>query len=194
MSGPADVAWSAAWEDDLAPADHDDVGVLLARAFGRSAAPFGPGRSWASARPERRIVARADRPEDGAAVAHIGLLRRFVQIGDAAQIGDVAQLVGDVGLVAVHPDRHGTGLGAALLARCAAELDRLAVPFGLLTCGDHVAGFYASAGWVRVPGPTRMVRADGTVQVYGAATMVLPVRAAVDAWPAGRVERNGLEV
>ena len=196
MSGPADVAWSAAWEDDLAPADHDDVGALLARAFGRAGAPFGPGRSWASARPERRIVASSG----GAVVAHVGLLRRFVQIGDAAeigdaaQIGDVGQLVGDVGLVAVHPDRHGTGLGAALLARCAAELDRLAVPFGLLTCGDHVAGFYASAGWVRVPGPTRMVRADGTVQVYGAATMVLPVRVAVDAWPAGRVERNGLEV
>jgi nodulation protein A len=188
VSGPADVAWSAAWEDDLAPADHDDVGALLARAFGRSAAPFGPGRSWASGRPERRVVARADGPEVGAVVAHVGLLRRFVQIGDAAQ------LVGDVGLVAVHPDRHGTGLGATLLARCAAELDRLAVPFGLLTCGDHVAGFYARAGWVRVPGPTRMVRADGTVQVYGAATMVLPVRAGVDGWPAGRVERNGLEV
>lgn len=190
MSGPADVAWTAAWEDDLAPADHDDVGALLARAFARSAAPFGPGRSWASARPERRIVARSG----GAVVAHVGLLRRFVQIGDAARIGDVGQLVGDVGLVAVHPDRHGTGLGAALLARCAAELDRLAVPFGLLTCGDHVAGFYARAGWVRVPGPVRMVRADGTVQVYGWATMVLPVRAGVDGWPPGRVERNGLEV
>lgn len=172
------------WEDDLAPADHDDVGALLARAFAHSAAPFGPGRSWASARPERRVVARGD----GAVVAHVGLLRRFVQIGDAAQ------LVGDVGLVGVHPDRHGTGLGAALLARCAAELDRLAVPFGLLTCGDHVAGFYARAGWVRVPGPTRMVRADGTVQVDGAATMVLPVCAAIDGWPTGRVERNGLEV
>jgi nodulation protein A len=184
VSGPADLAWSAVWEDDLAPADHDDVGALLARAFGRSSVPFGPGRSWASARPERRVVARSG----GAVVAHIGLLRRFVQIGDGAQ------LVGDVGLVGVHPDRHGTGLGAALLARCAAELDRLAVPFGLLTCGDHVAGFYARAGWVRVPGPTRMVRADGTVQVCDAATMVLPVRAGVDRWPSGRVERNGLEV
>lgn len=114
MSGPADGTWSAAWEDDLAPAGHDDVGALLARGFGRSAAPFGPGRS--------------------------------------------------------------------------------AVPFGLLTCGDHVAGFYARAGWVRVPGPTRMVRADGTVQVHGAATMVLPVRAPVGRWRPGRVERNGLEV
>jgi nodulation protein A len=39
-----------------------------------------------------------------------------------------------------------------------------------------------------------MVRADGRVQVYGGVSMVLPVRAEIDGWPAGQVDRNGWEV
>ena len=85
-------------------------------------------------------------------------------------------------------------MGAELLARGRAALDGLELPFGYLTCGEQVAGFYESGGWVRVPGPTRMVRADGRVQVYGGVSMVLPVRAGIDGWPAGQVDRNGWEV
>ena len=70
----------------------------------------------------------------------------------------------------------------------------LELPFGYLTCGEQVAGFYESGGWVRVPGPTRMVRADGRVQVYGGVSMVLAVCVGVDGWPAGQVDRNGWEV
>jgi nodulation protein A len=102
--------------------------------------------------------------------------------------------VGDVGLVAVDPSVQGRRVGAALLGRCRTTLDGLGVPFGYLTCGEHVAGFYASGGWVRVPGPTRMVRADGRVQVYGGVSMVLPVRREIDEWPPGRVDRNGWEL
>jgi len=39
-----------------------------------------------------------------------------------------------------------------------------------------------------------MVRSDGTVQVYGGVSMVLPVLAPMSDWPAGPVDRNGLEV
>jgi nodulation protein A len=63
-----------------------------------------------------------------------------------------------------------------------------------LTCGEQVAGFYGRAGWVRGDDPTRMVRSDGSVQVYGGASMVLPVQAPMGDWPAGRVGRNGVEV
>jgi nodulation protein A len=175
--------WTVTWEDDLDDADHAALGALLARCFPRSRTPFGPGRSWSSARPELRLVGSAGRP-----LAHAGVLRRFLQVGD------VATPVGDVGLVAVDPDAQGHGVGGALLVRCRDLLDGLDLPFGYLTCGEQVAGFYASAGWVRVPGPTRMVRADGRVQVYGGASMVLPVRRGIDAWPAGRVDRNGWEV
>ena len=179
-----EVTWTLSWENDLGDEDHAALGALLARCFPRSFTPFGPGRSWSSARPELRLVGSvAGRP-----TAHVAALRRFLQVGD------VPVLVGDVGLVAVDPDAQGTGLGAALLEHCLTTLDGLGLPFGFLTCGERVAGFYATGGWVRVPGPTRMVRADGRVQVYGGVSMVLPVRRGVEEWPAGRVDRNGWEV
>ena len=172
------------WEDDVSDLEHDALGALLARCFPRSRAPFGPGRSWASARPELRLVASAgDR-----SVAHLAVLRRFLQIGD------VAQVVGDVGLVAVDPELQGAGVGAALLARCRTTLQGLGLPFGYLTTGPRVAGFYETGRWVAIPGPTRMVRADGRVQVYGGVSMVLPVGRGIEEWPAGRVDRKGWEV
>jgi nodulation protein A len=184
VNAAADLSWACAWEDDVTAAEHDALGALLARCFVRSRTPFGPGRSWSSARPELRVVAHAA----GRPVAHLAVLRRFLQV-DSASL-----LVGDVGLVAVDPALQGGGVGAELLARGRATLDGLELPFGYLTCGEQVAGFYGSGGWVRVPGPTRMVRADGRVQVYGGVSMVLPVRAEFEDWPAGQVDRNGWEV
>jgi nodulation protein A len=178
----ASVEWTSVWEDDVD--DHERIAALLARAFPRSQTPFGGARSWSSARPELRLIGFAD----GQPVAHLAVLRRFVQIDGQAQV------VGDVGLVAVDPDQHGTGLGAQLLKRTHAVLAELGMPFGFLTCGEQVAGFYARGGWVRIVGPTRMVRADGRVQVYGGVSMVLAVTAPPDAWPSGQVDRNGLEV
>jgi nodulation protein A len=184
VNAAAEVSWVSTWEDDLGDDDHAVLGTLLARCFPRSRTPFGPGRSWSSARPELRLVGSVD----GRPVAHLAVLRRFLRVGE------VSVLVGDVGLVAVDPDAKGGGRGAALLARCSAVLRELDLPFGFLTCGAHVAGFYATGGWVRIPGPTRMVRADGRVQVYGGVSMVLPVGRGIGEWPVGRVDRNGWEV
>ncbi len=184
MNAAADLSWGLTWENDVTAAEHEALGALLARCFPRSFTPFGPGRSWSSARPELRIVAHIG----GRPVAHLAVLRRFLHVGCRAV------LVGDVGLVAVDPALQGTGVGAQLLTFSRATLDGLELPFGYLTCGEHVAGFYATAGWVPVPGPTRMVRADGRVQVYGGVSMVLPVRADIGDWPAGQVDRNGWEV
>lgn len=182
-----EFAWSIVWEDDLAPADHAAVASLLVRSFPHSRTPFGSVRSWSSGRPELRLIGR-----DGErVVAHLGVLRRFLRVASSG----ASLLVGDVGLVAVDPDHQGRGLGAALLARADAFLHELGVPFGFLTCGDHVAGFYAAAGWTATSGPTRMVRADGTVQVYGGVSMVLPVCAGLAEWPTdAQVDRNGREV
>ena len=180
----ADLSWGLTWENDVTAADHEALGALLARCFPRSFTPFGPGRSWSSARPELRVGAHADERR----VAHLAVLRRFLRVEGR----DI--VVGDVGLVAVDPAWQGSGLGAHLLSRGRAALDDLKLPFGYLTCGEHVAGFYATAGWVPVSGPTRMVRADGRVQVYGGVSMVLPVHAAIDDWPDGQVNRNGWEV
>ena len=185
MSAPADPSWSLTWEDDVTPDEHAALAALFARCFPHSLTPFGGDRSWSSGRPELRILGR-----DGAAVvAHVGILRRFLQVDGRAQ------LVGDVGLVATDPSLQGRGTGAESMRRTVAALRALEMPFGFLTCGEHVAGFYARSGWVRVDNPTRMVRADGRVQVYGGVSMVLPVCAPMSGWPPGvRVDRNGLEV
>jgi nodulation protein A len=177
--------WSTPWEDDISGAQHEALAELLRRCFPGSRAGFAGATSWASARPELRIVAmEGERP-----VAHLGILRRFLQVGGTAQ------LVGDVGLVAVDPQRRGRRLGAELLDRAAATLHDLDLPFGFLTCGEQVAGFYAAGHWVRVANPVRMVRADGRVQVYGGVAMALPVHAGMDDWlVGGRVDRNGYEL
>lgn len=175
------------WEDDVGVDAHAALAALLARCFPRSRTPFTGARSWSSARPELRIVADAG----GRPVAHLGVLRRFLWV--AAR--DASLLVGDVGLVAVDPQWQGCGLGAELLRRGEDVLAGVGVPFGYLTCGEHVAPFYERSGWVRAAGGTRMVRADGRVQVYGGVSMVLPVRAPLAEWPAGcLVDRNGWEL
>ncbi len=135
-----DLDWTSVWEDDVV--DHAELAVVLARAFPH-AGRIGGEQSWSSARPELRLVGRAD----GRVVAHAAVLRRFLQIDGRAQ------LVGDVGLVAVDPARHGSGLGAALLVRVREALCGLGMPFGFLTCGERVAGFYGRGGWSRVPAP-----------------------------------------
>jgi nodulation protein A len=183
----AEPAWGLTWEDDLTADEHGRVAALLAQAFPRSRTPFSGTRSWSSGRPELRLVVWLD----GAAVAHLGVLRRFLRVPER----DVSVLVGDVGLVAVAPREQGTGLGRELLHRGDAVLHGLDVPFGYLTCGEHVAPFYEGCGWVRVSGGTRMIRADGRVQVYGGASMVREVHASLAEWPDGcLVDRDGLEV
>ena len=121
-------------------------------------------------------------------MAHLAVLRRFLRVEARAV------LVGDVGLVAVDPAWQGRDWARNCSAAAARRWTACELPFGYLTCGEHVAGFYATAGWVPVPGPTRMVRADGRVQVYGGISMVLPVHGAIDDWPGGQVDRNGWEV
>jgi nodulation protein A len=182
----AEPSWAQVWEDDLTGDEHGLLADLLAHAFPRSSNFVGT-RSWSSGRPELRLVGW----RGGRAVAHLGILRRFLRVPER----DASVLVGDVGLVAVAPRGQGTGLGRELLRHGDAVLRGLDVPFGYLTCGEHVAPFYERCGWVRVAGGTRMIRADGRVQVYGGASMVREVHASLADWPDGfLVDRNGLEV
>ena len=174
------VAWSLTWEDELDDSDRDELAALLVRCFPRARTLF------VGALPEARVVGRVH----GRVVAHLGILRRFLRLPAA----DRSLLVGDVGLVGVDPDRQGRGLGRELLGAAARELHRLELPFGFLTCGHHVVRFYAGGGWVQVPNPARMIGSNGRPEVYGAASMVLPVRAGMDRWPSGLLDRNGFEV
>jgi nodulation protein A len=181
----ADLHWSLTWEDDVSDDEHAALAGLLRRCFPHSRAGFVGSCSWSNARPELRLVGHDGRRP----VAHLGVLRRFVRVGSASL------LVGDVGLVAVDPDMRRRRVGAALLGQAADTLHRLELPFGFLSCGEHVAPFYAASGWQRIGNPVRMIRADARVQVYGGVSMALPVRASMEEWPVGgMVDRNGPEV
>jgi len=180
------LTWALTWEDDLDADGRAELAGLLHRCFPRSHRLDG-SRSWASARPEVRLVGR----RGGRAVAHVAVLRRHLRF--AADDRDL--LVGDVGLVGVDPDQQGRGTGRLMLAELARVLDGWALPFGFLTTADDLTGFYAAGGWVVVPARTRMIEPDERVEVYGGPSMVLPVRAAMADWPAaGVVDRNGYEV
>lgn len=179
------MPWDTTWETDLDGVAHGSLAALLARAYARPSARFADGRSWAGARPELRVVARAD----GVPVAHAGIVRRFLRV--LPDGGDV--LVGDVGLVAVDPDHQGRGLGAALLARVVDTLVDLDVPFGFVSCGPAVEGFYRAAGWTRLPGVTvRLIDTHHRTRVDTDPAMVHAAGRPLSAWPPAReLARDG---
>lgn len=107
-----------------------------------------------------------DRP-----VAHLGLLRQFVQKSESGE----RLLVGEVGMVAVDPDFQGRGIGRELLAQTATELAGMALSFGYLTCNPSVVPFYEGVGWHQLP--------QSSVLVGDTHTMILPLRASFSAWP-----------
>jgi nodulation protein A len=181
------LAWTVVWENELKPGDHGDISALLASAFPGTVRRFSHSRSWVGARPELRVLARGT----GGVVAHAGVLRRFLRVADRDQ------MVGEVGLVAVHPSRQRRGAGRELLVRLEAVLKGLQVPFGFLNCRPELVRFYASGGWSRLPAVrTRYIEVSYPWQAvtldYPA--LVLPVTARFEKWPVGEVvERNGWE-
>jgi nodulation protein A len=180
-----DLCWSVTWETDLHDAAHPGLAALLTRAYAGEAHRFAGGRSWAGARPEVRVVGR----RDGTPVAHAGVVRRFLRaLPDPGHGADEHVLVGDVGLVAVHPDHHGRGLGRALLARVVDLLTDLGVPFGFLSCGPDVEGFYRAAGWTRLAGVTvRTITLDHATVADRDPAMVHAAARPLAAWPSARV-------
>ncbi|MFJ4677347.1 GNAT family N-acetyltransferase [Kitasatospora sp. NPDC088783] len=187
-AGLRTVTWELTPENDVPPELHHQMNALLRESFPYTTEQFRDGRSWAGARPERRLIGRID----GRPVAHTGLLRRFLRVGGTDQ------LVGEVGLVAVHPALQGTGVGREMADRTQAALAALRIPFGYLNCHTSVLGYYLSVGWTALDGTdTRHYEPDDelTALVTTARPMVLPVTAALTAWPAGtRIERDGIEL
>jgi nodulation protein A len=96
------VKWSAVREGTVSLDDHAALGVLLRAAYSHVPEHFAGMRSWSYVRPEARVIGW----DDASAMATAGVLRRFIEIGGTDQ------LVAVVGLVAVHPERQGSGVGA----------------------------------------------------------------------------------
>jgi len=179
-------------EGALDVADHEAIAALLARAFPDFREGYAGARSWAGAQPELRILVH----DGDGLVAHAGLRRVFVEVGDGR--GDPADdvLMGSTGMVAVHPERQGQGLGTLLADGIRDALARLAVPFGLLETGEATTGYYARHGWIPLVGRaghyngfTLLGAAEVVHQDHG--WLMLPVAAPADAFPAGDLHVNG---
>ena len=181
-----EISWRQVWEADLTADDHEQLRLLLTQLFGREGAGEW-GHSWAAGRPDLRLVGY----DGDDAVAHIAVAPRFVLVGGRPL------LVGDTGLVGVRPSHRGTGLGLDLLARHAALVRGLELPFAFLTCTDRTTSFYVRGGWRLLPRSVRVTQLPPRGIVARAcedAAMVLPGTSGVDAWPDGDITRNGYEI
>ena len=182
------VRWVRRWEADVTASEHSALTELLAAIYPAHSTTFRGSRDYTGARPEGRVVGLlGDRP-----VAHLGFLRRTLRL----DTGDESVFCGDVGLVGVHPDHQGKGVGLRLLHEAQGVFDRLAKPYGFLTCRPAVVPFYERAGWRRVVGQvSEMLDNDLRREVNTGPALVLPVHARFSEWPSTRVVvRDGLEV
>jgi predicted N-acetyltransferase YhbS len=173
------------WETALTGPDHAALSELLVAAFPEQPTVFA-GRSWAWARKEARLWL-SDRT--GRPVAHLAVERRLVDVGGTEV------LVAGIGEVAVAPELHGNGVGAALMREFRPRLrTEFAADFGFVQCGEQVIAFYRNAGWTPVPNAVRHLDPDDerTVREGVWPALVMPGRRALAEWPNGLVDLRGL--
>ncbi len=146
---------------------------------------WGPDQPYGYAPADLHVVGS----HDGRVVAHVGLQRRTIGVGD------VDVVVAGVGGVLVAPGARGSGVGRRVLheaARAAGE--RAGADVAYLGCREDVVPFYRSCGWTRVTARERSLsRVDGRpeVQEPGLPVLLHGARRPVSAWPAGDVDLRG---
>ena len=194
----SDVQWKLCWENELQLADHAELSDFFRKSYGRTGAfnakPFEGGRSWAGARPELRIIGY---DADGVA-AHIGILRRFIKVGE------VDLLVAELGLYGVRRDLEGLGISFSM-STVYPVLQQLKVPFVFGTVRhamrNHVERFCRSGLATIMSGVgVRSTRADvhpdlPPTRVEDVIVMVVPIGRSMSEWPSGTlIDRNGPEL
>lgn len=195
---PSDVRWKVCWENDLELADHVELTEFFRKTYGSlggfNGKPFEGGHSWSGARPEMRVIGYDSR----GVAAHMGLLRRFIKVGDT----DL--LVGELGLWAVRSDLERPGLSHSMLLMYP-ELQRLGVPFVFGTVRHalyrHVdrlcrGGLATILTGVRVRSTLADVYLDlPLTRVEEVLVVVFPIGRPMSEWPSGTlIERNGPEL
>ncbi|AMA59889.1 NodA family N-acyltransferase [Bradyrhizobium sp. CCGE-LA001] len=193
------VQWRVRWESELCLADHVELSEFFRQSYGPTGAfnaqPFQNNRSWAGARPEVRAIGYDSR----GIAAHIGLLRRFIKVGEA----DL--LVGELGLYAVRPDLEGLGITHSMRVMYPV-LHELGVPFGFGTVrpalekhvtrllGRHGLATLISGVRVRSTQPDVYLNLP-TTRIDDALVLVLPIERPIGDWPTGAtIDRNGPEL
>ncbi|MQW86680.1 NodA family N-acyltransferase [Sinorhizobium saheli] len=194
----SDVRWKICWETDLQVDDHAELSAFFRNTYGPTGAfnaqPFEGGRSWAGARPEMRVIAYDSR----GVAAHMGLLRRFIKVGE------VDLLVGELGLWGVRRDLEGLGLSHSMFTMYP-ELQRLGVPFAFGTVRHalykHVdrlcrGGIATILQGVRVRSTLPEVYLDlPATRIEDPLVVVFPIASSIDEWPSGTlIDRNGPEL
>ncbi|MBP1884905.1 nodulation protein A [Ensifer mexicanus] len=178
--------------------DHIELTEFFRKAYGPTGAfnakPFEGSRSWAGARPELRAIAY----DSHGIAAHMGLLRRFIKVGE------VDQLVAELGLYGVRPDLEGLGISHSIHVMLPV-LQELGVPFAFGTVRHalrkHVERFaryglvtILSGIHVRFTLPEARLDKPPT-RTEDALVIVLPVGQSMSDWPAGTtIDRNGPEL
>jgi len=192
------VRWKLCWENELELSDHTELAEFLRKTYGPTGAfnaePFEGGHSWAGARPELRVIGY----DAHGVAAHMGLLRRFIRVGDA----DL--LVAELGLWGVRPDLEGLGLNHSMLVMYPV-LQQLGVPFAF---GAVRHALHNLVGRLCRKGPGTIlagVRVRSTLSdVYhnlpptrteDVLVVVFPIGRSMNEWPSGTlIERNGPEL
>ncbi|MDA9453839.1 acyltransferase [Bradyrhizobium sp. CCBAU 21359] len=195
----AQVQWSLRWESELRLADHAELAEFFRKSYGPTGAfnaqPFEGNRSWAGARPEVRVIGYDAR----GIAAHIGLLRRFINVGG------VDLLVGELGLYAVRPDLEGLGISQAMRVMYP-MLQQLGIPFGFGTVRPalekHMTRLVERQGLATLISGIRVRSTHpdvypnlSPIRIEDVIVVVFPVGRSISEWPAGTIiDRNGPEL
>ncbi|RAZ85599.1 acyltransferase [Mesorhizobium hawassense] len=195
---PPDLKWKICWETELQVDDHAQLSEFFRNTYGPTgefnAKPFEGGRSWAGARPEMRVIGY----DPYGVAAHIGMLRRFIRVGE------VDLLVGELGLWGVRSNLEGLGLTHSMFMMYP-ELQRLGVPFAFGTIRHALykrvdrlcrGGVGTILPGVRVHSTLPEVYPDlPATRIEEPLAVVFPIARPIDQWPSGTtIVRNGPEL
>nr|WP_084540113.1 NodA family N-acyltransferase [Azorhizobium doebereinerae] len=190
--------WSLRWESDLDLTDHSNLAEFFRRVYGptgsANALPFEGVRSWAGARPELRAIAY----DASGVAAHMGVLRRFIRVGE------VDLLVAELGLYGVRRDLEGLGIGHSVAA-LTPTLHKLGVPFAFGTFRPELKAHFqrfcrGGAGELLENMKIKSTLANvypgyQPTRVEDVLVVVLPIRASIEEWPSSQMmNRNGPEL
>ncbi|WP_375784756.1 NodA family N-acyltransferase [Bradyrhizobium sp. Pha-3] len=198
-SARSQVQWSLRWENDLQLADHAELADFFRNSYGPTGAfnaqSFEGNRSWAGARPEVRAIGY-----DACGVAaHLGVLRRFIRIGE------VELLVAELGLYAVRPDLEGLGISHSMRVMYPA-LQGFGVPFGFGTVRPalekHFSRLVGRQGLATLMSGIRVRSTHpdvypnmSPIRIEDVLVVVFPLGRSISEWPVGTIiDRNGPEL
>ncbi|GAX54587.1 GNAT family N-acetyltransferase [Streptomyces olivochromogenes] len=122
--------------------------------------------------------------QKGRLVAHAGLLRLPISIGEAD-----TQVVG-VGGVAVAPDLRGRGLARLVVSAAVDHARTMGPQHGLLFCRPPLVPLYQRLGWRMLEQDVHVEQPGGSV-IMPLRTMWTPLRDGAK-WPAGEVRLRSL--